>query len=93
MTVLKMTLPAGVLKKVSSLTSNNNHSESYRTAAHALKLTELANQFARIGRDHERAGYLTDDLNRERNGAYDQLLAHARRLLSPEQFQQLRSSL
>ena len=72
--------------KFKALGARNLHGEAYQEAAQVFGLTDLRDQFARIERDRVRIGYLTQELNQERYPLYAQLMQHAKRCLSDEQF-------
>lgn len=78
-----------LFKRLKSLTAINHSSEAYLEAAQALGLTELEREFNRIQLIHVRAGELSYDLNRTRYAAYQQLIKHAKSMLSAEQAQKL----
>jgi len=70
-----------LLKHLKSLTELNLHGECYETAAQALGLPKLVEEFGRINREHARRGYLTWELNAVQRAAYEKLLAEAQRTL------------
>ncbi|WP_157657761.1 hypothetical protein [Burkholderia ubonensis] len=78
-----------LFKRLKSLTELNLHGECYATAARALGLPNLVEQFERIERARAQAGYLSPQLYSERYRAYEKLLAEAKRQLSDLQYAQL----
>ena len=78
-----------LFKRLRSLTELNLHGECYATAARALGLSKLVEQFERISRDRERVGHLSFDLYAEQHRAYENLLAEAKQRLSAAQYAQL----
>lgn len=82
-----------VMKGIREQTQLNDHGEAYLMAANALGCSKLAEQFGRINRRHRELGELSLSLYHERHRLYDELMAQARTLLSPEGYKALYGSL
>lgn len=78
-----------LFKRLRALTELNLHGECYATAARALGLPKLVEQFERIGRERDRLGYLTFDLYDQQHRAYEQMLTEAQLRLTADQYAQL----
>ena len=75
--------------RLKQLTENNDHGTSYLEASQALGLPHLEEEFERINREHQRQGELSVGLEFRRRHAYTQLLAEAKRLLTPKHYDRL----
>ena len=75
------------VKEIKALTRVNAHGDAYALAARALGLTEIAEQFDSINRQHMTLGYLTWELNHERYAVYEKLMAHAKSHMSKTDYQ------
>ncbi len=82
-----------VMKEIREQTQLNDHGEAYLMAANALGCTKLAEQFGRINQRQRALGELPHNLYCERHRLYDELMAQARTLLSPEGYKALQGSL
>lgn len=88
-TIAFVALKDSTFKHLALLKELNLFSEVYEGAATALGLTELAERFGSICREHLRAGWMTPAVESRRRAAYEELLASARKLLSAGQYDQL----
>jgi hypothetical protein len=80
------TLTEKFFARMTSLKQGNNHGDAYEEASQVLGQPELRDQFARINREQARLGHLPHDLYNERHRVYNQLMAAAKRQLSPVQY-------
>lgn len=74
------------LRAIQSMTAINDHGSAYHTAAVALGLRVLANQFARINRRHLALGQLPLELYHQRHVAYRKLMNAAKARMCPVDF-------
>lgn len=88
-----MRISMETLKEIKGLTANNCHGDAMHAAAKALGNEELAERFASINQRQMAINHLSIYLYEERFGAYNELIALAKKTLSPGDFRKLHGAL
>lgn len=81
-------VPEKIVRRIAFLTYSNAHGEAYQLGAETLGLDKLSERFAGIERQRKQLGYLSQELNAERRGAYEKLMEHARTHMRTADYQQ-----
>ena len=71
------------IKRIERLTDTNFHTKAIAHGARLLGLNDVAKKADDIEKTHMKIGYLSDELATKRGKAYDEVYAHAKKVLSP----------
>jgi len=75
--------------RIEKLTDRNFHAKAISHGAKLLGRNDLSKQADDIDKQHVKLGYLSDELSTKRRKVYDDLHAHAKEVLSPENAKKL----
>jgi hypothetical protein len=77
---------AANIAKIARMTNRNEHGAAIAHGARLLGKADIADNVDRINQEHNRIGYLSDKLRLERHDLYQKLMTHAKKTLSPSDY-------
>ena len=75
-----------IIKKIASLTDDNDHGEARVLGVKLLKDKKLEKEYDAINKKHKQLGHLPSDLSAKRYALDKKMWAKAKIALSPEQY-------
>jgi len=82
--VNKTKLKSG-LNKIANLTNNNDHNKALELGAKLIGRKDIADKARQLSIKHKYLGHMPPELIQQRSSLHDELHAHAKKVLSPEQ--------